>query len=257
VSPAPTSYGPAPRPRPCGGCLRSGLESLGERAPAPCSTRHLWMTPVDLAMVDTLERFPQPLQPYLYMIEASRMDLPPPHRTARLPKTSTSTVIALLAPSGWMTHGSDGSGSRLQPRLPGAKRPDTPMPPFALGIANQAHNILRMWAKTAAASYVTCPRRIWSDSIIQRLTDGRHDQLTMACPEWPSVAACPAVFKGGGGPGKPPKKSRGCAGWLAGRRCTVWPRLRLVSGHPSPVIERHGLRRLQSSRFRARGIQVA
>jgi phytoene synthase len=95
---------------------------------------------LDRAMVDTLERYPQSLQPYLDMIEGQRMDLV---------KTRYATFSELklycyrvAGTVGLMTQEVMG----LDPAYtsaPWSERPDTSEAAVALGIANQLTNILR------------------------------------------------------------------------------------------------------------------
>ena len=95
---------------------------------------------LDLVMVDTLERYPQPLQPYLDMIEGQRMDLCQ-HRYA------TFTELALYCyrvagTVGLMTQEVMGRDSAYT-SAPWSDAPDTSEAAVALGIANQLTNILR------------------------------------------------------------------------------------------------------------------
>lgn len=95
---------------------------------------------LDRVMVDTLERYPQSLQPYLDMIEGQRMDLV---------KTRYATFNELklycyrvAGTVGLMTQEVMG----LDPAYtsaPWSERPDTSEAAVALGIANQLTNILR------------------------------------------------------------------------------------------------------------------
>jgi 15-cis-phytoene synthase len=95
---------------------------------------------LDLAMVDTLERFPQPLQPYLDMIEGQRMDLS--RRRYASFKDLELYCYRVAGTVGLMTQEVMG----LDPAYtsaPWSERPDTSHAAVALGIANQLTNILR------------------------------------------------------------------------------------------------------------------
>ncbi len=91
-------------------------------------------------MVDTLERFPQPIKPYLDMIEGQRMDL-------NLKRYETFKELELYCyrvagTVGLMTQGVMG----LDPAYtsaPWSSSPDPSEAAIALGIANQLTNILR------------------------------------------------------------------------------------------------------------------
>ena len=88
---------------------------------------------LDLVMRDTIERYPQPLQAYLDMIEGQRMDLNQ-HRYENFEQ--------LAGTVGLMTQEVMG----LDPAYttaPWSDRPDTSRSAVALGIANQLTNILR------------------------------------------------------------------------------------------------------------------
>lgn len=95
---------------------------------------------LDLVMADTLERFPQPLQPYLDMIEGQRMDL----RRQRYASFEDLELYCyrVAGTVGLMTQEVMG----LDPAYtsaPWSERPDTSHAAVALGIANQLTNILR------------------------------------------------------------------------------------------------------------------
>jgi phytoene synthase len=95
---------------------------------------------LDLAMRDTIERYPQPLQPYLDMIEGMRMDL----TTLRYPSFRELELYCyrVAGTVGLMTQEVMG----LDPAYtsaPWSERPDTSQAAVALGIANQLTNILR------------------------------------------------------------------------------------------------------------------
>ncbi|MFM9109712.1 MAG: phytoene synthase [Prochlorococcaceae cyanobacterium] len=97
-------------------------------------------TDLDRVMVDTLARFPQPLQPYLDMIEGQRMDV------VRHRYTSFEDLklycYRVAGTVGLMTQGVMG----LDPAYttaPWSAVPDPTEAAVALGIANQLTNILR------------------------------------------------------------------------------------------------------------------
>jgi phytoene synthase len=95
---------------------------------------------LDLAMVDTLERYPQPLQPYLDMIEGQRMDLI--HRRYARFQDLELYCYRVAGTVGLMTQEVMG----LDPAYttaPWSDPPDTSEAAVALGIANQLTNILR------------------------------------------------------------------------------------------------------------------
>jgi phytoene synthase len=95
---------------------------------------------LDRAMVDTLERYPQSLQPYLDMIEGQRMDL---LQTRYATFDELELYCYRVAGTvGLMTQEVMG----LDPAYtsaPWSERPDTSEAAVALGIANQLTNILR------------------------------------------------------------------------------------------------------------------
>ena len=95
---------------------------------------------LDLVMRDTMERYPQPLQAYLDMIEGQRMDL----RLHRYPTFEDLELYCyrVAGTVGLMTQEVMG----LDPAYtsaPWSDRPDTSHAAVALGIANQLTNILR------------------------------------------------------------------------------------------------------------------
>ena len=95
---------------------------------------------LDRVMVDTLERYPQSLQPYLDMIEGQRMDLV---KTRYADFSELELYCYRVAGTvGLMTQEVMG----LDPAYtsaPWSERPDTSEAAVALGIANQLTNILR------------------------------------------------------------------------------------------------------------------
>ena len=94
----------------------------------------------DLVMVDTIERFPQPLQAYLDMIEGQRMDVVK-HRYADFAELQLY-CYRVAGTVGLMTQDVMG----LDPAYttaPWSEQPDPTEAAVALGIANQLTNILR------------------------------------------------------------------------------------------------------------------
>jgi phytoene synthase len=91
-------------------------------------------------MVDTLERYPQPLQPYLDMIEGQRMDLLQ-HRYASFSELELY-CYRVAGTVGLMTQEVMGVDPAYT-TAPWSERPDTSEAAVALGIANQLTNILR------------------------------------------------------------------------------------------------------------------
>ncbi len=95
---------------------------------------------LDHVLADTIEQFPQSIQPYLDMIEGQRMDLE---------KTRYSTFAELelycyrvAGTVGLMTQNVMGIDPAYT-NAPWSERPDTSKAAVALGIANQLTNILR------------------------------------------------------------------------------------------------------------------
>ena len=95
---------------------------------------------LDAVMVDTLERFPQSIQPYLDMIEGQRMDL----TWTRYPRFEDLKLYCyrVAGTVGLMTQGVMGLDQAYS-SAPWSDRPDTSDAAVALGIANQLTNILR------------------------------------------------------------------------------------------------------------------
>ena len=95
---------------------------------------------LDRVMVDTLERYPQPLQPYLDMIEGMRMDL---HQTRYATFADLELYCYRVAGTvGLMTQEVMGIDPAYT-TAPWSDPPDTTEAAVALGIANQLTNILR------------------------------------------------------------------------------------------------------------------
>ena len=95
---------------------------------------------LDRVMVDTLERYPQPLQPYLDMIEGMRMDL----NTTRYASFEQLHLYCyrVAGTVGLMTQEVMGIDPAYT-SAPWSEAPDTSEAAVALGIANQLTNILR------------------------------------------------------------------------------------------------------------------
>ena len=95
---------------------------------------------LDLVMRDTLERYPQPLQAYLDMIEGQRMDLNQ-HRYRTFEELELY-CYRVAGTVGLMTQEVMGLDAAYT-TAPWSDRPDTSQAAVALGIANQLTNILR------------------------------------------------------------------------------------------------------------------
>ena len=95
---------------------------------------------LDRVMLDTLERYPQPLQPYLDMIEGMRMDLHT-HRYADFAHLELY-CYRVAGTVGLMTQEVMGIDPAYT-SAPWSDPPDTSEAAVALGIANQLTNILR------------------------------------------------------------------------------------------------------------------
>ncbi|MEB3307325.1 MAG: phytoene synthase [Cyanobacteriota bacterium] len=95
---------------------------------------------LDLVLRDTLDRYPQPIQPYLDMIEGMRMDLQQ-HRYASFAELELY-CYRVAGTVGLMTQEVMGVDPAYT-SAPWSERPDTSEAAVALGIANQLTNILR------------------------------------------------------------------------------------------------------------------
>ncbi|MFO7630678.1 MAG: phytoene synthase [Prochlorococcaceae cyanobacterium] len=121
------------------------MQELAERLDSwEARTRELFAGEVrdglDLVMHDTLARYPQPIEPYLEMIEGMRMDLAK-HRYATFAELE-QYCYRVAGTVGLMTQEVMG----LDPAYttaPWSERPNTSEAAVALGIANQLTNILR------------------------------------------------------------------------------------------------------------------
>jgi phytoene synthase len=95
---------------------------------------------LDRVMADVLERYPQPLMPYIEMIEGQRMDLAK-HRYADF-GALYQYCFRVAGTVGLMTQEVMGVDSAYT-TAPWSQKPDTSEAAVALGIANQLTNILR------------------------------------------------------------------------------------------------------------------
>lgn len=95
---------------------------------------------LDRVMADVLERYPQPLMPYIEMIEGQRMDLAK-HRYADFGELY-QYCFRVAGTVGLMTQEVMGVDSAYT-TAPWSQQPDTSDAAVALGIANQLTNILR------------------------------------------------------------------------------------------------------------------
>ena len=95
---------------------------------------------LDLGMRDTIERYPQPIEPYLDMIEGMRMDLTT-HRYATFEQLKLY-CYRVAGTVGLMTQEVMGIDPAYT-SAPWSHPPDTSEAAVALGIANQLTNILR------------------------------------------------------------------------------------------------------------------
>jgi len=109
---------------------------------------------LDLVMRDTLERYPQPLQAYLDMIEGQRMDLQH-HRYATFDDLELY-CYRVAGTVGLMTQEVMGLDAAYT-TAPWSDRPDTSQAAVALGIANQLTNILRDVGEDRARGRIYLP----------------------------------------------------------------------------------------------------
>jgi len=110
---------------------------------------------LDLVMRDTIERFSQPLQPYLDMIEGMRMDL----TTTRYASFEQLHLYCyrVAGTVGLMTQEVMGVDPAYT-SAPWSERPDTSEAAVALGIANQLTNILRDVGEDRARGRIYLPQ---------------------------------------------------------------------------------------------------
>ena len=109
---------------------------------------------LDAVMVDTLEKFPQSIQPYLDMIEGQRMDLTC-HRYETF-KDLELYCYRVAGTVGLMTQGVIGLDAAYLSQK-GKTPPDTSEAAIALGIANQLTNILRDVGEDRARGRIYLP----------------------------------------------------------------------------------------------------
>ncbi|MCT0201382.1 phytoene synthase [Synechococcus sp. CS-601] len=199
---------------------------------------------LDLAMVDTLERFPQPLQPYLDMIEGQRMDLLR-HRYASFQDLELY-CYRVAGTVGLMTQEVMG----LDPAYtsaPWSERPDTSNAAVALGIANQLTNILRDVGEDRSRGRIYLPqedlvRFNYSEADLMAGTINDNWRALMAfqllrARQWFS-------------------RSEAGVRWLAAdARWPVWASLRLYRGILA-VIERHDYDVFNRRAFVPRGFKL-
>jgi phytoene synthase len=110
---------------------------------------------LDLVMADVIQRYPQPLEPYLEMIEGQRMDLNQ-HRYATFADLECY-CYRVAGTVGLMTQEVMG----LDPAYisaPWSSKPNTSDAAVALGIANQLTNILRDVGEDRARGRIYLPQ---------------------------------------------------------------------------------------------------
>jgi len=181
----------------------------------------------DRVMVDTIERFPQPLQAYLDMIEGQRMDVVK-HRYANFAELQLY-CYRVAGTVGLMTQDVMG----LDPAYttaPWSEQPDPTEAAVALGIANQLTNILRDVGEDRARGRIYLPQED-----LERFGYSEADLLAGTLNDnWRALMAfqlerARAWFS----------RSEAGVRWLsADARWPVWASLRLYRGILA-VIERH------------------
>ena len=110
---------------------------------------------LDRVMADTIERYPQPIQPYLDMIEGMRMDLTT-HRYATFEQLKLY-CYRVAGTVGLMTQEVMGIHPAYT-SAPWSDPPDTSEAAVALGIANQLTNILRDVGEDRARGRIYLPQ---------------------------------------------------------------------------------------------------
>jgi phytoene synthase len=110
---------------------------------------------LDLVMHDTIQRYPQPLQPYLDMVEGMRMDLIT-HRYSSFEQLKLY-CYRVAGTVGLMTQEVMGVDSAYT-SAPWSHVPDTSDAAVALGIANQLTNILRDVGEDRGRGRIYLPR---------------------------------------------------------------------------------------------------
>ncbi len=120
---------------------------------------------LDRVMLDTIERYPQPLQPYLDMIEGMRMDL----TTTRYDSFEQLQLYCyrVAGTVGLMTQEVMGVDPAYT-SAPWSEPPDTSEAAVALGIANQLTNILRDVGEDRARGRIYLPQEDLAGSAIPR-----------------------------------------------------------------------------------------
>ena len=136
------------------------VEELAERLDRwEARTRELFAGTVrdglDLVMRDTLDRYPQPLQPYLDMIEGQRMDLRQ-HRYHTFEELELY-CYRVAGTVGLMTQEVMGVDPAYT-SAPWSDAPDTSDAAVALGVANQLTNILRDVGEDRARGRIYLPQ---------------------------------------------------------------------------------------------------
>lgn len=174
---------------------------------------------LDRVMVDTMERFPQPKQAYLDMIEGQRMDVRK-HRYASFAELELY-CYRVAGTVGLMSQAVMG----LDPAYtsaPWSERPDPTQAAIALGIANQLTNILRDVGEDRARGRIYLPEDEMkrfdyaeSDLLAGRLNDNWRALMTF------QLARAREWFA----------RSEDGVRWLsADARWPVWASLRLYRG---------------------------
>jgi phytoene synthase len=183
---------------------------------------------LDLVMHDTLERFPQPLQPYLDMIEGQRMDLRQ-HRYGSFAELELY-CYRVAGTVGLMTREVMGLDSAYT-SAPWSDPPDTSDAAVALGIANQLTNILRDVGEDRARGRIYLPQ-----DELRRFGYSENDLMAgVLNDQWRAlmrfqVERARRWFA----------RSEAGVRWLAAdARWPVWASLRLYRGILA-VIEQHG-----------------
>ncbi|MBM5815366.1 MAG: phytoene synthase [Cyanobacteria bacterium K_Offshore_surface_m2_239] len=174
---------------------------------------------LDLVMLDTIERFPQPLQAYLDMIEGQRMDVTK-HRYTSFSELELY-CYRVAGTVGLMSQAVMG----LDPAYtsaPWSEKPDPSQAAIALGIANQLTNILRDVGEDRARGRIYLPQDEMkkfgyseSDLLAGKLNDNWRALMAF------QLARARAWFA----------RSEEGVRWLSGdARWPVWASLRLYRG---------------------------
>ncbi len=122
---------------------------------------------LDAVMADTLQRFPQSIQPYLDMIEGQRMDL----TWTRYPRFEDLKLYCyrVAGTVGLMTQGVMGV-DQAYTSAPWSDCPDTSDAAVALGIANSSPTFFGMWVKIVGVVAFICRKKILSVSAIPKMS---------------------------------------------------------------------------------------